>query len=76
MIQKCSKKIGKSGKMGLTWGAVAPIVYIPSSYSVRLSRFWLLVAPIRRDSRGLCVTTNRIFTKFLSEIDLEQRKFS
>ena len=42
MIQKCSKKLGKSGKIGLTWGAVAPITFIPISYSVRLSRFQLL----------------------------------
>ena len=57
-IQKCSKKLGKSGKIGLTWGQWHQLHLFPLAiqFGYRVFRYCAAIAaPIRRDSRGKSV---------------------
>ena len=58
MIQKCGKKLGKSGKIGLTWGQWHQLHLFPLviHFGYRVFGYCTAIAaPIRRDSRGLSV---------------------
>ena len=57
-IQKCSKKLGKSGKIGLTWGQWHQLHLFPLviQFGYRVFGYCAAIAtPIKRDSRGLSV---------------------